>query len=147
MSNCHRILLTLLALLLLLPLHAQDSDSTRIFNREHPLVYEDAWDLWPYSFLNAEGKPVGYNIDLVKLICDELGIPYVIRLKPTQAALQDVKNGEADLMLAMAANYPSEYGKVGKSVHSNERIDVNGTAVVNKDGIIFIGEDDVGGTC
>ena len=116
MSNRHRILLTLLALLLLLPLHAQDNDSTRVFNREHPLVYEDAWDLWPYSFLNAEGKPVGYNIDLVKLICDELGIPYVIRLKPTQAALQDVKNGEADLMLAMAADYHSEYGKVGKSV-------------------------------
>ena len=93
MSNRYRILLTFLGLLLLSPLHAQDSDSTRIFNREHPLVYEDAWDLWPYSFLNADGEPVGYNIDLVKLICDELGIPYIIRLKPTSAALQDVKSG------------------------------------------------------
>ena len=116
MSNRYRILLTLLGLLLLSPLHAQDRDSTRIFNREHPLVYEDAWDLWPYSFLNPEGEPVGYNIDLVKLICDELGIPYVIRLKPTQAALQDVKNGEADLMLAMSADYHSEYGHWSKSV-------------------------------
>lgn len=116
MSNRPRILFSFLLLLVLSPLQAQVSDSMRIFTHEHPLVYEDAWDLWPYSFLNADGEAVGYNIDLVKLMCEELDIPYVIKLKPTRKALQDVKNGEADLMLAMDANYHSEYGKTGKSV-------------------------------
>ena len=72
MTNHYRILLAFLCLLVLSPIHAQDSDSTVVFNREHPLVYEDAWDLWPYSFLNANGEAVGYNIDLIKLICDVL---------------------------------------------------------------------------
>ena len=89
MTNHLRTLITFLCLLVLSPSLAQPSDSTRIFNREHPLVYEDAWDLWPYSFLNEEGEPVGYNIDLIKLICNELDIPYVIRLRPTIKALTD----------------------------------------------------------
>ena len=116
MNNCYRILMTTLWLLMLSPLHAQSSDSARVFNREHPLVYEDAWDLWPYSFLNANGEAVGYNIDLIKLICEELDIPYVIKLKPTKEALRDVKIGEADLMLAMDASYHHEYGCFGQSV-------------------------------
>ena len=116
MTNHYRILITLLSLLLLSPLYAEDSDSLRVYDSKHPLVYEDAWDLWPYSFLNANGEAVGYNIDLIKLICEELDIPYVIKLKPTKKALQDVKSGEADLMLAMAEDYHQEYGQFGKSV-------------------------------
>ena len=116
MNNHYRILIFFLSLLVLPPLYAQSNDSTRIFNSEHPLVYEDAWDLWPYSFLNDNGEAVGYNIDLVKLICKELDIPYVIKLKPTKKALMDLKSGEADLMLAMDADYHSEYGQAGKSV-------------------------------
>ena len=27
-------------------------EGTRKYTEEHPLVYEDAWDLWPYAFLN-----------------------------------------------------------------------------------------------
>ena len=103
MNNHYRYLITSLCLLVLSPLYAQPADSTRIFDREHPLVYEDAWDLWPYSFLTPSGEAVGYNIDLIKLICSELDIPYVIKLKPTKKALEDIRSGEADLMLAMAA--------------------------------------------
>ena len=110
------ILISLLFLLSSVPLHGQEKDSIRAFTTEHPLVYEDAWDLWPYSFLTANGEAVGYNIDLIKLICHELDIPYVIKLKPTRKALQDVQSGEADLMLAMDADYHNEYGYAGKSV-------------------------------
>ena len=39
---------------------AQTKDSIRTYTEEHPLVYEDAWDLWPYVFLNEEGEPAGY---------------------------------------------------------------------------------------
>jgi PAS domain S-box-containing protein len=112
----NRYLTTFLCLLALLLVHAQPPDSIRVFDREHPLVYEDAWDLWPYSYLNVEGEAVGYNIDLVKLICEELDVPYVIRLKPTRQALKDIKSGEADLMLAMDADYHKAYGHAGKSV-------------------------------
>ena len=85
-----------LGLTLFLPLYAFP------FTEEHPLVYEDAWDLWPYSFLDNTGEPVGFNIDVLKLICKELDIPYRIKLKPTQDALNDLKAGRSDLMCGMA---------------------------------------------
>jgi len=96
---------------------AKDSqDSTLVFTEEHPLVYEDAWDLWPYTFLNDAGDPVGYNIDLLKLIMKRLDIPYIIKLKPTSEALKDLKSGHADLMCGMAADFHDEYAKYGKNV-------------------------------
>lgn len=94
----------------------EPQDSTRVFTEEHPLVYEDAWDLWPYAFLNENGEAVGFNIDLLKLIFKRLNIPYIIKLKPTTDALNDLKSGHADLMLGMDAHFHNEYAQYGKSV-------------------------------
>ena len=90
--------------------------SARVYDEDHPLVYEDAWDLWPYSFVNDTGEPTGFNIDLLKLIFKELNIPYRIKLKPTQAALNDLKAGRADLMCGMDAHFHNEYAQYGSSV-------------------------------
>ena len=112
----------------------QNADSTTVFTDKHPLVYEDAWDLWPYTFLNENGTPAGYNIDLLKLIMGRLDIPYVVKLKPTGEALRDVKSGQADLMCGMAANFHDEYGNYSKTIiqlfthslvhHKGEKTDV-----------------------
>jgi len=89
---------------------------TREFTKEHPLVYEDTWDLWPYAYLNDNGDPVGYNIDLLKLIFKRLGIPYQIKLRPTSLALNDLKAGRADVMCGMDAHFHNDYAQYGKSV-------------------------------
>ena len=94
----------------------EETDSIRVFTKEQPLVYEDAWDLWPYAFLNEKGEPVGFNIDLLRLICKELDIPYIIKLKPTSEALNDLKSGSADLMCGMDAHFHDDYARYGKSV-------------------------------
>ena len=86
------------------------------YTEDHPLIYEDAWDLWPYAFMNDTGEPVGYNIDLLELIFKELNIPYKVKLKPTQDALNDLKAGRANLMCGMDAHFHNEYAKYGKSV-------------------------------
>ena len=92
-------------------------DSIRAsYTEEHPLVYEDAWDLWPYSFLNETGEPVGYNIDLLKLVCKELGIPYRVKLKPVRDVLDDLKAGRADLMCAIDAKAYHHYAHYGTAV-------------------------------
>jgi ABC-type amino acid transport substrate-binding protein len=115
--------LVLLFLLLVVatPVHAQATETPEAppikeYTEDHPLVYEDAWDLWPYVFLNENGEPVGYNVDLLKLIFKELNIPYRIKLKPTQDALDDLKAGRADLMCGMDAHFHNEYAQYGKSV-------------------------------
>ena len=99
-----------------LSLAAQDKDTIRLYTEEHPLIYEDAWDLWPYVFLNESGEAVGFNVDLLKMIFQELDIPYVIKLKPTKVALEDLKAGRCDLKIHMDDKLHDDYGTYGKSV-------------------------------
>lgn len=110
------VILFLISHFSLITSYAQPEPRSRVYDQEHPLVYEDAWDLWPYSFLNDTGEPVGYNIDLLKLIFKELDIPYRIKLKPTQNALNDLKAGSADLMCGMDAHFHNDYARYGNTV-------------------------------
>ena len=88
-TTCDKLAWYKRAMMLLLSVHLSlavafaQSDATREFSVDHPLIYEDVWDLWPYSFLNDNGDPDGFNVDLIRLIMKELDIPYEIRLKPS----------------------------------------------------------------
>lgn len=93
--------------------HDRDGDKYTI---ERPLVYEDIWDLPPYTFLNKDGEPSGFNIDLIKTILRRLDIPYIIRLRPTADAYNDLKKGRSDLMLGMHTAYHSQFGRYGTSI-------------------------------
>lgn len=107
----------LLFTLNLSPLTAQaQNDTTTVFSVERPLIYEDAWDLWPYTFLNENGEPDGYNIDLLKMMLKRLDIPYIIKLKPSVDAFNDMKEGKSDLIFGMEANFHHEVGSYGKSI-------------------------------
>ena len=99
-----------------MPAFSERDSISNNFTEQHPLVYEDAWDLWPYSFLSETGEPAGFNIDLLRIICKELGIPYRIKLKPTQDAMSDLKTGRADLMCAIDAEHFREFAHYGTSV-------------------------------
>ena len=87
----------------------------RQYTKEQPLVYEDVWDLWPYSFLNDNGEPEGYNIDLIRLMMQRLDIPYIIKLKSAEETFNDLKSGKSDLTLGLAVGYHDEYGLYGKN--------------------------------
>lgn len=91
------------------------SDTTRVFSESNPLVYEDVWDLWPYSFLNDNGDPDGFNIDLIRLMMKDLNIPYIIRLKPSSEAYHDLKKGKSDLMLGLVQGFHDEFGMYSKN--------------------------------
>jgi len=111
-----RCLLTVLLLAgVSLGIYSQDPSLKSRYTQEHPLVYTDAWDLWPYVFLDESGNPTGYNVELLKMIFEELDIPYEIHLKPTERALEDLFEGRATLMLGMVASFHDRervsYGK------------------------------------
>ena len=97
-----------------LPATAQ-GDLSKVYTEERPLVYEDSWDLWPYSFLNDKGQPDGFNIDLINMMMKELDIPYIIKLKPQQEAFQDLKAGKSDLTLGLAVGFHDEFGLYGRN--------------------------------
>ena len=74
------------------PNHSGPQPRSRQYTKENPLVYEDVWDLWPYSFLNDNGEPEGYNIDLIRLMMQRLNIPYVIKLKSAEETFNDLNS-------------------------------------------------------
>ena len=88
---------------------AIDNNGLR-YTKDNPLVYEDLWDLPPFSFINDEGKPDGFNIALVKEMLKKLDVPYVIKLKHTPLNFQDVSSGAAALTIGMKAPYHDKYG-------------------------------------
>ena len=91
------------------------SDSARVYSDERPLVFEDSESIWPYSYLNEKGEPEGYCIDLIGLLMQKLGIPYVVRLKNHQEVLQDLKEGKADLAMGLGDVYEKKYGHYGRT--------------------------------
>ena len=95
---------------------ATETGYMKTYTEHSPLVYEDAWDLWPYSFINKNGEPDGFNIELLHIIFKKLDIPYVVKLKPTKEALKDLRDGNSDLMLGMEADFHNEYGLYGQAV-------------------------------
>ncbi len=109
------LLLFLMTVIPAAPSAAQPADSIRNYTEEHPLIYEDAWDLWPYSYLNEKGEPEGYNIDLMRMILDELKIPYKIKLKPTKEAREDLAAGRSDVMMNMRAYFTKNIARYGKT--------------------------------
>ena len=97
------------------PIHTSaQASAQRTYTEEHPLIYEDAWDLWPYVFLNEHGEPEGFNVDVLRELFKELNIPFVIKLKPTKEALEDLKKGQSDLMLRLVATFHDDYARYGK---------------------------------
>ena len=116
MKRIIHLLNTALLLCLWLPAQAQ-GEHQKTYTLEHPLIYEGAQDLWPYSFLNEKGEPDGFNIDLIRLILGKLDIPYEIRMKPRLEAFKDLKQGNSDLMIGLTAGFHEEYGH-----HSNNSV-------------------------
>ena len=87
-----------------------DNALSQEFTKDHPLIYEDVWDLWPYSFLNEKGEPDGFNIDLMKIMMKELNVHYVVKMRPRADVLRDLKEGRSDLTMGLAAGFNDEYG-------------------------------------
>ena len=50
----------MMAMLVTLASTAIDNNGLK-YTKENPLVYEDLWDLPPFSFINDEGKPDGLD--------------------------------------------------------------------------------------
>lgn len=79
----------------------ENEGTSHTYTKQHPLVYEDYWNLWPYAYLDEYGKPAGFNIELTEMILKKLGIPYIIKLKSVEDVLEDLKEQKADLMISV----------------------------------------------
>ena len=83
------------------------------YTLEHPLIYEDAWTKSPYAFVNSEGEPEGFDVELVREVMRRTGLPYEIRMRHQDTVHVDLQNRRADLSFGVSAHYNSPYGLFG----------------------------------
>jgi len=79
------------ALALALPAAAQDESA-------HPLIYAGDANFLPYEYLDAEGRPHGFNVEVVRLLAEETGRPIEIRLGLWAKMMAALDDGRVDLM-------------------------------------------------
>lgn len=109
-----RLLTIILFFTLYQPLSNAQTSSQRFYTDEKPLVFEHSFNLYPYSYINENGESEGYFVDLIDLLMKELGIPYVIELKPQKEALKDMKAHKADLSIGLGGIYHKQFGHYGR---------------------------------
>ena len=91
-------------LFICLPIEAQRSFEGK-FDEEHPVIIAGDWDKPPYEYQNDKGEPAGSNIDVMRAVMKQLGIPCKFLLKEWGNAIKAFERGEADLILANARRY------------------------------------------
>ena len=74
------------------------SVAAQTYTEEHPLVIVSDWDFRPYEFINTEGQPAGYNIDVLGLILNRLHIPHRFVMQEWHTAIGMFSRHEADLI-------------------------------------------------
>lgn len=91
-----------LACLLALPATglAQDDDKTIVVggDRYHP----------PYEFLDEDGRPAGYNVELTRAIAEVMGIEVRIALGDWDEMRQGLESGEIDVLQGMSYSEPRD---------------------------------------
>lgn len=93
------------------PLHA----SFQYFPKR-PVVIEGNWNLPPFDFINDEGKPDGYNMEILQTILNRKKIPYIIRKNDFPTALNNLREGKSDLLSLMFSNERTKVYKFGSII-------------------------------
>ena len=75
------------------------------YTKEKPLVIVSDWDFQPFEFLNNDGKPSGYNIEVLDLILNHLDIPHKFVMQEWYLATEMFESHEADLIHALYSYY------------------------------------------
>jgi hypothetical protein len=119
------------AFLLALCLVSVSTASARPYTREHPLVYEDAWDLWPYVYLNDKGQPEGFNIDMLQEALQYIADRYIAskfhinELKYYNIAFDNSEGEESNSIVSINRNLklsPRPHYKDNKEAAEDENV-------------------------
>ena len=96
------IIYILFALFLVTPTSAKDFYG---YTDEHPLIIACDWDFRPFEFLDSEGEPAGYNVEVLDIILNRLEIPHRFVMQEWQSASDMFVNRNADLLHALSDSY------------------------------------------
>jgi polar amino acid transport system substrate-binding protein len=60
-------------------------------------------DYPPFDFAGADGNPVGFNVDLARLLCDEIAVACTIQARPFNTLLGSLDDNHGDAVIASIA--------------------------------------------
>ena len=93
---------SLLCISTLQPARAQLSQK---YTEERPLIIVSDWEFPPYEFRNDKGEPDGYNVEILNLVLDRLGIPHQFVMQEWYQATKTFEEHKADLIHALTGIY------------------------------------------
>ncbi len=123
------------------------------YTDERPLVIASDWDFQPFEFLDADGKPSGYNIEVLDLILNQAGIPHKFVMHEWHTVNEMFANHEADLIHALAYNFKGHpYSTTKKYINYYtlrvarhvETPSLNSFRLLNERDTLLMKEDDYG---
>ncbi len=103
---CRALLVLLLTLQSALPALAAYDD--KIDGQTPRVVIASDWDFAPYEFITTDGRNDGFNIEVVSLILDQLGIPYHFRMGSRRQSLEAFRQRKADLIIDYSGRFTGE---------------------------------------
>jgi polar amino acid transport system substrate-binding protein len=63
-------------------------------------------DYPPFDFTGPDGTPAGFNVDLARLICEELKVPCTIQMRRFDTLIKSLDNNSGDAVIASIAETP-----------------------------------------
>ena len=95
----------LLVLLCLWPVSSAEAKEFYGYTEHHPLTIVCDWDFRPFEFLDSNGQPSGYNVDVLDLILNRLDIPHKFVTQEWHEATMMFEHHDADLIHALSYLY------------------------------------------
>ena len=88
------------------------------YNEQHPLVIACDWDMPPGEFLDENGRPAGYIVDLMNAIFKQLGVPHVFEMRESVISREAFRKHRADVIVAPVDVLKLLGGRISTSVIS-----------------------------
>ncbi|MDP3461795.1 MAG: PAS domain S-box protein [Bacteroidales bacterium] len=90
---------SLIANLVFISMFAQNYGDNAVANRVLHVRGDQYYP--PYEFLNDKGEPDGFNVELFRLIAEQLGLKYEIELGPWNQIREEMEIGQIDVLLGL----------------------------------------------
>ena len=63
-------------------------------------------DYPPFNFTGPDGNPAGFNVDLARMICDEIKVTCTIQMRRFETLLDAISSNRGDAIIASLAVTP-----------------------------------------
>jgi polar amino acid transport system substrate-binding protein len=63
-------------------------------------------DYPPFNYAGPDGTPIGFNIDVARMVCEEINVPCTIQMRRFDTLLKSLEENRGDALIASIATTP-----------------------------------------